>query len=314
MSSIIPFVSRIDQSDHDRWLDALRNAIPGCRIEPLDALTDKEREAVRVAIVANPDPADLATMANLEWVHSLWAGVEHIAAELPHDGPRIVRLEDPQMAKAMSEAVLAWTLYLHRDMPRYRRQQGRRLWQLHELCLPTDRAVGVLGMGNLGRASAAKLREQEFDVRGWSRTPRDMAGVETFHGAEGLRNILQLSDIIVILLPLTEQTRGLLDSAALLEMKAGASLINFARGPILDSTVLLDRLDGGHIDHAVLDVFDEEPLPEESPFWTHPSVTVLPHISAPTNRVTASAIVAANISAYFETGLVPRGVDRAKGY
>lgn len=314
MPTTIPFVTRIDGADRDRWLDALRGALCNCRIELFENLTGSELEGVRVAIVADPDPADLAAMPNLEWVQSLWAGVERIAAELPHDGPRIVRLEDPQMAKTMSEAVLAWTLYLHRDMPRYRRQQSKRQWRLHELSLPSDRTVAILGLGHLGRAAAAKLLEQEFKVCGWSRTPRQMSGVETYHGAEGLQTILGKADIVVVLMPLTKQTTGLLNEATLSEMKAGASLINFARGPIVDAAALLKKLDDGHLDHAVLDVFDKEPLPEDSPLWTHPSVTVLPHISGPTNRATASAIVAANMKAYLEAGLVPDAVDRARGY
>lgn len=314
MPTTIPFVTRIDGADRDRWLDALRGALCDCRIEPFENLTGSELEGVRVAIVADPDPADLAAMPNLEWVQSLWAGVERIAAELPHDGPRIVRLEDPQMAKTMSEAVLAWTLYLHRDMPRYRRQQSRRQWRLHELSLPSDRTVAILGLGHLGRAAAAKLLEQEFKVCGWSRTPGRMSGVETHDGADGLQTVLKKADIVVVLMPLTKQTTGLLNEATLSKMKAGASLINFARGPIVDAAALLKKLDDGHLDHAVLDVFDKEPLPEDSPFWTHPSVTVLPHISGPTNRATASAIVAANMKAYLEAGLVPDAVDRARGY
>ncbi|WP_136659040.1 glyoxylate/hydroxypyruvate reductase A [Nitratireductor sp. XY-223] len=314
MNTTIPFVARTDEDDRDTWLEALGTAMPSYRIKPFEELSEDDRAAARVAIVADPDPADLALLPNLEWVHSLWAGVERIVAELPVDGPKIVRLEDPQMAKTMAEAVLAWTLYLHRDMPLYRRQQEAREWKMHELPLPSQRNVGILGLGNLGRVAAGRLLEQEFNVCGWSRSGTRMEGVETFGGSEGLDRLLAKADIIVVLMPLTGETRGLLDASRLSGMKPGASLINFARGPIVDTRALLEQLDRGHLNHAVLDVFDREPLPHDSPLWSHPAVTVLPHISGPTNRTTASAIVARNIAAYFANGTIPDGVDRLRGY
>lgn len=314
MNTVVPFVAQSDEGDRRNWIAALGKAMPQYQIKRFEDMAEAERQAATVAIVADPDPADLAQMPNLTWIHSLWAGVERIVEELPVDGPVIVRLEDPQMAKTMAEAVLAWTLYLHRDMPRYRRQQEERIWQEHALPLPSERTVGILGLGVLGRVAAARLLQQEFRVCGWSRSGTRMDGVDTFRGSDGLDEMLSLSDIVVVLMPLTEQTRGLMDSDRLSGMRKGASLINFARGPIIDTAALIDHLDRGHLDHAVLDVFDEEPLPKTHPLWSHPRVTVLPHISGPTNRTTASAIVADNIRTYFETGKMPPGVDRARGY
>ncbi len=314
MSMVIPFVARSDENDRQTWIEALGAAMPDHRIKRFEELTEIERQSARVAIVADPDPADIAGMPDLLWIHSLWAGIERIANELPVDGPIIVRLEDPQMSKTMAEAVLAWTLYLHRDMPRYRRQQEERIWKEHALPLPSERTIGLLGLGVLGRAAAAKLLQQEFRVCGWSRSKTTMDGVETFHGADELYQVLAKSDIVVVLMPLTAETRSLLDDGRLSAMCAGSSLINFARGPIIDAAALLGHLDSGHLDHAVLDVFNEEPLPKDNPLWGHPRVTVLPHISGPTNRTTASAIVAGNIKAYLETGQIPPGVDRARGY
>lgn len=314
MKTVIPFVAQTHDEDRRTWTAALGEAMPDCEIKPFDALTDEERQAATVAIVADPDPAELARLPNLVWIHSLWAGVERIVGELPVDGPTIVRLEDPQMAKTMAEAVLAWTLYLHRDMPRYRHQQQRKIWQEHPLPLPSERTVGLLGLGALGRVAAAKLLEQEFRVCAWSRSGTAMSGVETFAGDAGLDKVLNQSDIVVVLMPLTAETRGLVNANRLSSMKKGASVINFARGPIIDTSALIEHLDRGHLDHAVLDVFDQEPLPVQSPLWEHPRVTVLPHISGPTNRTTASAIVAGNLRAYLDTGTVPQGVDRLRGY
>ena len=314
MKTVIPFVAQTHDRDRQTWMAALGKAMPDCEIKEFNTLTADERTAAKVAIVADPDPAELASLPNLVWIHSLWAGVERIVGELPIDGPAIVRLEDPQMAKTMAEAVLAWTLYLHRDMPRYRRQQEQKIWREHELPLPSERTVGLLGLGALGRVAAAKLLEQDFRVCAWSRSGSTMDGVETFGGEAELDRVLGQSDIIVVLMPLTKETRGLVNAGRLSAMKKGASLINFARGPIVDTPALIAHLESGHLDHAVLDVFNEEPLPVHSPLWDHPQVTVLPHISGPTNRTTASAIVAGNVGAFLDSGIIPPGVDRTRGY
>lgn len=314
MSETIPFLARSDDSDRFTWIAALGAAMPEHQIKRFEDLTEAERLVAKVAVVADPDPAELARLPNLIWIHSLWAGVERIVEELPLDGPIIVRLQDPQMAKTMAEAALAWTLYLHRGMPRYRRQQEDRVWREHPLPLPSERTVGILGLGVLGRVAASRLLQQEFRVCGWSRSGTRMDNVETFSGPGELDQLLSACDIVVVLMPLTAETRNLLDGGRLSAMRKGASLINFARGPIVDTKALIEHLDSGHLDHAVLDVFDEEPLPQEHPLWSHPRVTVLPHISGPTNRTTASAIVAQNIKAFFETGKVQQGVDRARGY
>ncbi|MCR9139393.1 MAG: glyoxylate/hydroxypyruvate reductase A [Alphaproteobacteria bacterium] len=314
MQKIIPFVSRGSRDEVVGWLEALRSAMPEFEVDELDALDQPALLEAEVAIVADPAPSDLQRLPKLRWVQSLWAGVERIVAELPDSEMKIVRLEDPQMARTMAEAVLAWTLYLHRDMPRYRRQQTQSKWQQHPVCLPSDRTIGFLGLGQLGREAARVLLEQDFSVCGWSRSRSDIEGITTFCGPSGLEAVLSKSDIVVILMPLTGQTRGIIDAKALSTMRKGAALINFARGALVDDRALLSALDSGHIDHAVLDVFDEEPLPPSSPYWSHPSVTVLPHISAPTTRSTASKIAASNIAQFFETGVIPQAIDRSRGY
>lgn len=314
MRKIIPFVSRGSRAEVEGWLEALRGAMPEFQIEELDTLPNPARLDAEIAIVADPAPSDLEQLPNLRWIQSLWAGVERIVAEVPDNGMKIVRMEDPQMARTMAEAVLAWTLYLHRDMPRYRQQQTEKLWQQHPVQPPSQRTIGLLGLGQLGRSAASVLRQQGFTISGWSRTFKTLEDIATHSGPDGLKAVLSQSDIIIILMPLTAQTRGLIDAAALASLRPGACLINFARGAIVDESALLSALDSGHIDHAVLDVFDEEPLPPTSPFWSHPSVTVLPHISAPTTRSTAAAITADNIGRFFETGAIPQAIDRSRGY
>lgn len=315
MKPVVPFVPEATSHERDMWQEELgRTLAPYATVKPFEKLTDDERQTATVAIVANPDPADVAALPNLVWVQSLWAGVERLTAELPQDGPLIVRLADPQMADTMSEAVLAWTLYIHRDMPRYMHQQRNKVWQEQLLKTPQERTVGVLGQGKLGSASAQRLSANGFRVLGWSRSEKTRDGIICFHGKEGLFNLLGQSDIVVVLMPLTSETRGMLSSEELNGCKQGAAIINFARGPILDVDALVAALDRGHLSHAVLDVFDEEPLTPESPLWQHDKVTVLPHISAPTITGTASMIVARNIQAYLESGRIPQHVDRMQGY
>lgn len=315
MTQIIPFVSEASQDERREWRDALPEALADIAVvKPFDTLTEEERVAARVAIVANPDPAQVAALPNLVWVQSLWAGVERLVTELPADGPLIVRLTDPQMAETMSEAVLAWTLYLHRDMPRYMAQQREGTWKGHTLLLPEERTVGVLGLGKLGSAAAQRLKSNGFRVLGWSRSPKSVDGIDCFHGAEGLTAVLAQTDISVLLMPLTAETHDLIGPSQLAQMKPGAALINFARGPIINETALLKALNEGPVGHAVLDVFNEEPLPAGHPFWSHEKVTVLPHISAPTITSTASKIVAENIAHFFADGTIPPSVDRERGY
>ncbi|MET1114404.1 MAG: glyoxylate/hydroxypyruvate reductase A [Comamonas sp.] len=314
MSRVLPLVCAPGYPFAHAWHAALQAAMPAERVVLLESLGTEERKACEVAIVANPDPADLRTLPNLQWVHSVWAGVERLVADLQDSPVQIVRLVDPQLADTMAEAVLAWTLYLHRDMPRYARQQAQGQWLAHDYAPPRRKAVALLGLGELGLASAARLRAAGFEVSGWSRSRKAVADVQCFAGAAELPALLAGADILVCLLPLTPETEGMLGATALGQLRPGASLINFARGAIIDDQALRAALDAGHLNHAVLDVFREEPLPAGRWQWQHPQVTVLPHISAPTDRGTASAIVAANIFRFRQSGAMPAVVDKQRRY
>jgi glyoxylate/hydroxypyruvate reductase A len=313
-TTLLPFIAAPDAAGQADWIAALQAAMPHETVVPLAELDAAARQACEVAIVANPRPEDLRALPRLRWVHSVWAGVERLLADLGDLDLPIVRLQDPQLADTMAEAVLAWTLYLHRDMPRYARQQQQRCWRPQPAVRAQDRRVGLLGLGALGSAAAARLVAAGFPVQGWSRSARALPGVRCHAGDTGLAQVLDTSDLLVCLLPLTPQTRGLLDDAAFAQLPHGAGVINFARGPIVDDAALRRALDSGRLSHAVLDVFDAEPLPADRWHWTHPAVTVLPHISAPTHRQTAARIVAVNIAAYRQQGLIPPAVDRQRGY
>jgi glyoxylate/hydroxypyruvate reductase len=301
MPSPIAFVSRMNAETEAVWKQALRVAMPQEDILSFSELTDEQRRAVDFAIVANPDPANIAALPGLKWIHSLWAGVERLVLELGDKAPPIVRLKDPELSRVMAEAVLAWTYYLQRDMPAYRENQKKALWQELDYRHPSEMTIGLLGLGALGTAVAERLIHAGFNVAGWSRSAKAIKGVETLTGDDGLQALLEKSDILVCLVPLTDATRGLLDAGRLAAMKRGAALINFARGAVI-------------VSHAVLDVFEQEPLPAASAFWQHPKVTVLPHISAPTSRESSARIVAGNVRTWRETGGLPETVDMARGY
>ncbi len=310
----IPFVSRANASDSAAWLAALSLAMPQECIVPFTQLTDTQRRDATVAIVANPDPAALNQLPALQWVHSLWAGVERMLTELQNPQVAIVRLEDPQLAETMAEAVLAWTLYLHRDMPTYAALQRNRVWQPQPPRLPSERCVAILGLGHLGKLAAKRLINAGFEVIGWARSAQTLSSVQTYAGDDALPEVLGRADLVVCLLPLTPHTRNLLNARRFTQMKPQAALINFGRGAIVNSADLMAALNANQLSHAVLDVFETEPLPTDNPLWAHEKITVLPHISAPTHKGTASAVVAGNIARFRATGALPKCVDPQIGY
>lgn len=314
MPQPIAFVSRLSPQEEAEWIAVLSGAMPQERVVSIHHLAEHERGAIEIAIVANPDPVDLAKLDGLVWIHSLWAGVERLVAELGEAAPPIVRLVDPELSRVMAEAVLAWTFYLQRDMPAYRAQQSAQIWAQRRYRPPSSFTVGVLGLGELGRAAASALLAAGFQVAGWSASEKSLEGVRTYCGEGGLAAMLSQTDIAVCLLPLTGNTRGLLGKPMLSLMPKGASVINFARGAIVNSADLISLLDDGHLDHAVLDVFEQEPLPPSSLFWSHSKITVLPHISAPTSPQTSAALVARNIRQWRTSGELPKTVNMQRGY
>ncbi|MCG8493742.1 MAG: glyoxylate/hydroxypyruvate reductase A [Sneathiellales bacterium] len=310
----IPFVGQVPKSELESWVSLLSEKMPNESIRPFTDLSAEERKIAEIAIVANPDPDEVAELTSLKWVHSVWAGVEKLVSELGDRPFEIIRLVDPELARTMSDAVLSWTLYLHRDMPAYAALQKKRQWEELPFTRASDKTVGILGLGNLGIEAASCLGSFGFNVIGWSRSLKDIKDVRCLAGEEGLKEIFKKSDILVSLLPLTPQTRGLLSSSLFSLCKDGAGFINFGRGAVVNSRDLLKALDSGSLNHAVLDVFETEPLPQDDPFWGHEKVTVLPHISAPSDIGTASSIVAANLRTYRETGTLPKSVDKKRGY
>lgn len=309
-----PILLATSQPSHEEaaWRDALARAMPDERI--VTAADAFDRSAVTIAVVANPPPGSLAGLPALAWVHSLWAGVERLLQDATLPPVPVVRLVDPTLARAMAESVAAAVLALHRDLPLYAAQQRRREWRQHPARFATQSPVAILGMGEMGRASADLLLGLGFPVRGWSRSGVAMPGVAAHAGRDGLAAALDGAAFLVNLLPLTPETRGILDRDVFARLAPGAGVINFGRGAHLVEADLWQALDAGRVAHAVLDVFTQEPLPADHPAWARPDVTVLPHVAAPTDQAAAAAVVAASVAAFRSTGQVPAGVDRTRGY
>lgn len=311
---IIPFSTQESVSYADKWTAQLQADLPEARIVPISTLSDTECVDITCAIVANPNLQELARLKNLKWIQSVWAGVEGLTKTLPMDGPKIVRLIDPTLSATMAEAVLAWSLYLNRNMPHYGAAQRKGLWSPTTSRLAPETHICILGLGALGQTAAAALLKNGFNVQGWSRTAKAIEGIQTFAGDEGWRDAVKGAHIVVCLLPLTPQTKGALNAAFFAAMDEGSNFINFGRGGTVDDEALLATLTSGHLAHAVLDVFNVEPLPADHAYWQHERVTILPHISGPTHRPTASITATNNVRQYLLDGTIPKSVDREIGY
>jgi glyoxylate/hydroxypyruvate reductase A len=214
----------------------------------------------------------------------------------------------------MVESVVMHVLSAHRLAPRYRAQQMQGEWRQHDQPAAGERTVAILGFGELGRACAEALLPFGFGLCGWSRSPRSHPEVECFSGDEGLRNCLRRADILVVLLPMTSQTRGLLDASRLASLPTGATVINVGRGPVIDDAALLPHLDAGRIEAAILDVFNEEPLPATHPYWRHRRVWVYPHVAAETDPRSAARVVADTVRRFRAGEALPERVEHDRGY
>ena len=300
----ILFASQVEKPE--AWLPLLERALPQ------DRFFSSPRDDIDIALVATPPPGTFEKLKRLKLVQSLWMGVEKLLEDpaLPNTLP-LARLVDPGMVSAMSETVLSRVLDWHRHDYRYRDYQRERRWHRHRQYLPSDRTVGLLGLGELGTDAARKLLALGFNVAGWSRRPKAIDGVRS---STQLHAVLEQSDAVVCLLPLTPQTRGILNAGTLQKIKPGGCLINVARGGHLVDQDLIAALDSGHLAQAYLDVFETEPLPAQSPFWAHPRISITPHSAALTDPRTALPKVVHNIECVRRGEQPLNLVDREAGY
>jgi len=300
----ILFASETEKAEF--WLPLLEQALPN------DRFVSDPAGPVDIALVATPPPGTLARLKGVKLIQSLWMGVEKLLADpaLPKGVP-LARLIDPGMVGAMSESVLSHVLDWHRHHYRYRNQQAELQWRRRKQYLASDRTVGLLGLGELGADAARKLLALGFKIAGYSRRPKNLPGVQSFTELEPM---LRVTDALVCLLPLTPQTRGILNGRNLGKLKKHGCVINLARGGHLVVPDLLRVLDSGHLAHAYLDVFDTEPLPANHPLWKHPGVTVTPHSAALTEPRTAVPKIVENVERVRRGEAPLHLVDFAAGY
>ncbi|HVW68452.1 MAG TPA: glyoxylate/hydroxypyruvate reductase A [Steroidobacteraceae bacterium] len=279
------------------------------------ATQEHDKAAVDIALVANPEPGALMGYPRLRFIQSLWAGVERLLRDpaLPRNIP-LARLIDPAMAATMVEGTVAAVLYLHRQFPSYLQQQRNAQWRQLPQPPAAQRKVAVLGFGAMGAPVARALTSLGFPVTAWGLHARSGTSCDYAWGPDALATILADTRILINLLPLTAATSGILNAQLFARLPRGAALINLGRGGHLREAELLEALAAGQLGHAVLDVFDEEPLPVGHPFWSHPRITVLPHVAASTDPATAAPIVMRNVAAFRAGAALTGLVDPSRGY
>ena len=290
---------------------------------PLQAAISTAGVSAQVVLEAEPGDVDYVVFApggpvtdfapyvNVKAVLGLWAGVENIVTNTTLTQP-LCRMVDPGLAEGMAEWVTGHILRYHLGLDADVLNTGK--WTPRVPPLARQRTVGILGMGALGSSTAEALAHIGFRVKGWARTERPVPGVDMHFGRDGLDRVLELSDFLVLLLPLTTQTENLLGHDTLAKVKRGVFILNPGRGPLIDDDALLQALDDGRVAAATLDVFRQEPLPLDHPYWAHPRVTVTPHIASATRVETAVDVIAENIRRGEMGEPYLHLVDRAAGY
>jgi glyoxylate/hydroxypyruvate reductase A len=279
-----------------------------------------DRESIRYALSWRHPPGALKDLPNLRMIVSLGAGVDHLFSDPALPDRPIVRVVDPDLTNRMSEWVVMHALAHLRQLRRYERQQSERVWaDDDQQPRASDIQIGVLGLGVMGKDAAVKLKALGFKVAGWSASPKSLAEVACFSGADGLKLLLAQTDILVVLLPLTEATCGIINAPLLSQLNRGGPLggpilINAGRGGLQVEADLLTALDSGALKGASLDVFEREPLPKDSRLWSHPEVYVSPHNAAMSSPKAIASLVARQIEAYERGEPLAHVVDPRRGY
>lgn len=297
----------------DEWRAVMAPLLPGVELRQWPDIGAAHE--IDMAIVWKAPDGVFQALPGLRLICSLGQGVDHLFRhnDLPPGVP-IVRLVDDSMRRQMTAYVIAAvTRHLCR-MADYAPHQAAREWHRLAAYDPATTTVGVLGLGALGRDVADKLASLGFKVRGWSRSPKELPGIDCFAGKESLGDMLGECDMVCCMLALTSETRGILDGAAFAAMKPGAYLINSARGGHVVEADLLAALESGHLAGATLDVFEEEPLPAASPLWDHPQITATPHISAVTLAHSCAGQIAENYKRMKAGEPLINSVDPAREY
>ncbi|CDL81366.1 2-hydroxyacid dehydrogenase [Xenorhabdus szentirmaii] len=304
-------------SNADEWVQCIQDKLPDANVRKW---TDGDDAPADYALVWLAPNEMLVNRQGLKGIFSLGAGVDYILKQgldtlgtLPANVP-VIRVEDAGMAQQMQEYVVGSVLYYFRRMDEYKQYQEQRIWNPIVAHNRSEFVIGVLGAGVLGESIIEKLKAFDFNVRCWSKGPKQIENVESFYGEEQLGDFLSECKVLVNILPNTPETRGILNLSLFSQLKAGSYIINVARGVHLVEQDLLVAMDKGYVAGATLDVFSEEPLSKLHPFWTHPRINITPHISAKSIPEKAIDAICKNIHR-LENGETPSGlVDISRGY
>ena len=300
------------------WLDRFRRLLPGREIVSAD--TSFDPASIRYAACWKHRPGTLANLPDLEAIFSLGAGVDHLVSDPDLPAVPVLRVVDDDLTDRMSEyVVMHGLMHLRRGWLYDARQREGRWADERDQPAARDVRVGIMGLGVLGQDAVRKLRVMGFDVAGWSRSPREVEGVATFSGEEGLAAFLARTDILVVLLPLTPETRGVLNAKLFAGLArdgrlGGPFLINAGRGGLQVEADILAALDGGALAGATLDVFETEPLPPGSRLWAHPAVHITPHNAAMSDPDAIAAAIATQIRRREAGEPFRHAVDLSRGY
>lgn len=318
MSLLLAINGAGDNWAPEPWKQRFRERLPG-RVIAFSGDAGIDRAAMRYAAVWKPQPGLLASFPNLEVIFNLGAGVDALLKDTTLPDLPLVRVVNSDLTKRMTEYVVMHVLMHHRQHHRFVKAQAERRWDAPDQWAASAVRVGILGLGELGRDAADVLLRIGFQVAGWSRSPKSVPGVTCYSGQQGLKPFLARTDILVALVPLTEETRGILGRPLFAGLARDGVLgapviINAGRGGLQVEADILAALDDGTLGAATLDVFEVEPLPSDSPLWTHPKVTITPHNAADSSPGAITDYVAAQILDY-EAGKPLRNVvDRRRGY
>jgi len=299
--------------DTELWVKALENQHPGMNIYTYPGEHDKEE--VEFALTWNHPRGLFKNYPNLKVIASMGAGVDHILSDdsLP-ENVRVTKVIDETLTEDMGDFVLSQVMNHIRNLHGYVKSQYKKQWDRSQYKRPQDTRVGVMGLGVLGNAVAEKLHKNYFKVSAWSRTQKDCENFTCFHGKDQLADFLHNSEILVCLLPLTKDTENLLNEDLFDMLPQGAYVINVARGEHLVEHDLMKMIDNGHLSGASLDVFREEPLPEEHPFWEHDRINITPHIASVTKPESVVPQIAENYERMMENESLKNEVEMDKGY
>jgi glyoxylate/hydroxypyruvate reductase A len=310
MNDTLVFYSDVDP--YEAWRAAILELMPELSIKRHDQITALDK--VRYALVWKPPLGFFLQFSHLELIINLGAGADSLLARNDLPPVPVARICDTNMARMMAGYVLFATLRYARDIPALEQARREHRWHYIHPREASQISLGILGLGELGAYAAKELARQGFHVTGWSRSPKTVDGINTVSGPDALQDVLASSEILVVLLPLTPETRGLLDARRLGMLPRGAKLINVGRGAIIDEAALIDNLNSGHLGGATLDVFVNSPLAPSDPLWAAPNLMITPHLASTALPNSAAPQIVENIRNVRDGRAIRNRVDTQRGY